>query len=394
MRGGQDTLAGLMRSLWHLGAALLVILGGLGALLPIPTATVARGTMTAPMAAIPLMTIEGGQVADSFGAIDQAVFADQRLLGLDDRALRMQRDALLAEAALLQTRRLALQDPALADAIAADRAASLAVLAQEETGLSARLSLLENRLPRAQRQAEAQAQLATSGAIPAAAALAAQEDLGALQDSHAALTAGLAAIPERRAALFSQAAMRIEELASQTATQISAIDARLVAITAEENTLDLRIAQYQITAPVAGRLLTYTASPGQILRPGEVFASLLPDGTPQQATLPIAPEQATHLHIGQPARLTAIGFQQAEISAHISAISAEPLLDDQGRAYLRVSLRLDHPADLRPGQPVEVRFTGPARPLLAALADPLTRALHTALREPPLPAVAAPAQSD
>ncbi|ARO13678.1 Protease secretion protein [Ketogulonicigenium robustum] len=386
------SLRQLQTRLWHLIAITTVALVGLMGSIPVPSATIAHGTIGGALRPIPLGTSEMGVVAAVLTQTDARVAAGEALVNLSDTALRAQLAALDAEETLLLTRLT--PGAALVPIISAEAEAHLATLAADSAGLAARLSILATRLPLAQATADAQSQLAATGRAPAPAARAATEAVAALRSEQAALQAAYDAIPLQREVILQRRSLRQAEVAENTAAQRASTQARLIAVRAERAALTQRLSQTRIIAPAAGRLITLDATVGQVVRPGDTVAMLLPDSPTNQAVVPVPPAQASQISVGQAARLVPAGFQRGEITGHVSAISADTLSDANGAAYYRVTVTLPDDSGLRAGHPVDAYFTGPSRVILGYLLQPLTAALRATLREPALPHIAAAPQSD
>lgn len=113
-----------------------------------------------------------------------------------------------------------------------------------------------------------------------------------------------------------------------------------------------RLADYRITAPIAGQVLRRDAEPGDLAQAGTVLF-LVADPARQRVTADVDERDVARLTVGQTALISADGFPGRTFTGQIDQIT--PVGDAIGRVF-RVRVGLPPGSPLRPGMTVELNL--------------------------------------
>ncbi|WP_235524832.1 efflux RND transporter periplasmic adaptor subunit [Caulobacter sp. Root1455] len=113
-----------------------------------------------------------------------------------------------------------------------------------------------------------------------------------------------------------------------------------------------RLADYRITAPIAGRILRRDAEPGDLAQSGKVLF-LVADPARLRVTADVDERDVARLAVGQTALIRADGFPGETFKGRIDQIT--PVGDAIGRVF-RVRVGLPPASRLRPGMTVELNL--------------------------------------
>lgn len=147
-----------------------------------------------------------------------------------------------------------------------------------------------------------------------------------------------------------------------------------------------------IRAPAAGTVIGLAQyNSGAVITPGEVIMEIVPEDVELLAEARVRPQDINQVHVGQEARLVLSAFPRETpiVPAEVTHVSADRLENDRtGEPYYLVRLKMPpempgtiDPAELRPGQPVEVYITTDERTFLNYLAEPISSTLRRSFRE-------------
>lgn len=218
------------------------------------------------------------------------------------------------------------------------------------------------------------------------AAINAQIDVTRLQGEH---------IAAKEATLESQHALdqlRAEKHAEWHA-KASEIEAQLSEVSALSLRSADRVERLEIRAPE--RAVVQEVRPkaaGEVIRPGDTVATLLPLGESIVAEIKMRPEDAGHVKIGQKARVQVTSFDPGlygNIDGEVLYISPTTFTDDKGETYFKATLSLgDHQLRrgrknyaILPGMMVQANIITDQRSVLSYLLKPVNRAFQNAMTE-------------
>ena len=387
-------------------------------LAPIRELSIARGHLTPTSLVRPVQHLEGGIVEELLAAQGQIVEKDQPLMRL--RAVTAE-----AELAALRIRALNLQlQREGVEALIGSRSANLrvfgdaspALVAEYEQAHQLRLDhrqkerrLLQARI--AQRRAEiaafqsevgtqrrlmeiqyqqleARRQLVVGGSVSTKQVLEAEtafEQARVLfQGSEGKLTAAREALTEAEAALAESDAKAHklwgEELAKASSEFIE------VRETVRKH-VD-RVERLTLRAPARGSVQNILQrSPGEVVRPGETVAQIVPTGEALVAEVHVKAEDIAVVKVGNPAELkiTAFDFSKyGKLKGEVASISPSTFELDDKRSYYKAVIRMQTLTGawmLQPGMTVEADIISGQRSLLQYLLKPIYRGIDIAFSE-------------
>jgi HlyD family secretion protein len=153
------------------------------------------------------------------------------------------------------------------------------------------------------------------------------------------------------------------------------------------------LGRVEIVAPLDGtvqNLKVFTV--GQVLRPAETLAEIVPDGEPLVVNAQFSPNDIDSVYAGQQAEIRFPAFHSREIPVmmgHIESVSHDRLMDEQTRQFYFLGVisldRSDIPDEyrprVRPGMPAEVIVASGERTVLSYIVSPLTESLRKSFRE-------------
>jgi HlyD family secretion protein len=184
------------------------------------------------------------------------------------------------------------------------------------------------------------------------------------------------------------------DLASEVAKELRETDARIAELLEREVAAEDQLKRIDIRAPIDGIVHQSTAhTVGGVIAPGgDPIMLVVPESDRLTVEAKVAPQDIDQLHIGQPARVRFLAFNQRttpEIEGSVNRISADAVTDQRsGVAYYTIRIALD-PAEIArlgevrlvPGMPVEVFVNTGDRKVISYLLKPVTDQFARALRE-------------
>lgn len=332
----EDVFPDLSRPLRRLGWQLLaaVSVGAVAAMVwPFHETVRASGLVRPSGENTQVQTLLGGSVERVSVQANQQVRAGQVLAVLDMRALQDQRRQLRDELATLERQRLQSDQRrvALASQLAALQQLNRAALSSSKRSVDqARAMLFFSRS-----EWTRYSQLQRSGAVPRS--LVDEKQVRNLV-SAAELQRAVQGVAEQQARGLHELARLREYLA-----QVQAAAEDQTRQVADRRTrlqeVERQLAQSLIRAPLAGSVVsTSLRHRQQVVRPGEVVASIAPAGRPFEVKLAVSDRQVSQLRAGQRATLQVLGCSRAEfgvLPAVVQAISADTLSPGRYEVSLR-----------------------------------------------------------
>lgn len=320
--------------------------------------------------------LEGGQVAEIFVREGERVERGQPILQLDDLSVRAELAKATAQAEGLRleiARRLTqngspdapvLEGPLRLRGIAGSQdAAAIADRELERAQLQVAYADLDVKkadlVSLAQRQANAESELGIverqladfDRAVETIGLARSQRD--AIERDKIQIENTLLTIETQRAsglAAVAQAEARITELQATfvQADETEVAQLEIEATSAQElvRQLEDRLGRMLVLAPETGNILSLAVNNrGQVVKPGEQIASIIPAGQPTFVEVRVNADQIGFVHVGLPANVKILTFDYTRfgsIPATISAISASSIKEDPNTPpFYLVRLELD-----------------------------------------------------
>ena len=223
-----------------------------------------------------------------------------------------------------------------------------------------------------------------------------------LQIENAAINASISVtrlegefVAAKEAALESQHALDqlFAEKKAEWHGKISEIEAQISELTALTLRSADRVERLEIRAPQRAVVQELRPkAPGEVIRPGDVVAMLLPLGDTIVAEIKMRPEDAGHVKVGQKARVQVTSFDPGlygQIKGEVLYISPTTFTDEKGGTFFKATISLgDHQLrrgkkryEILPGMMVQANIVTDQRSVLSYLLKPVNRAFQNAMTE-------------
>lgn len=202
-------------------------------------------------------------------------------------------------------------------------------------------------------------------------------------------------VSAKEAALESQHALDqlYAEKKADWHAKASEIEAQIFEISALTLRSADRVERLEIRAPERAVVQDVRPkAPGEVVRPGDVVATLLPLGEKIVAEIKMRPEDAGHVKIGQKARVQVTSFDPGlygQIDGEVLYISPTTFTDEKGGTFFKATISLgDHRLrrgkkryEILPGMMVQANIVTDQRSVLSYLLKPVNRAFQNAMTE-------------
>ena len=195
------------------------------------------------------------------------------------------------------------------------------------------------------------------------------------------------------AQLNAQIRERIGNLQSRTAEQLNDTEIRLNTLKAQMPALTKRSANTELVATATGTIkaMSITTS-GQVIRPGETVAEIVPADSPLLIQVKLRPEDIAFIAPGMPAliKLTAFDFSIfGSLDGTVDRISTDSTTDERGAVYYIVDVKASSDHMERKGEtwPVKVGMVANVdivtgkQSIFQYFTKPIHRMTQSALRE-------------
>ncbi|MBK1842958.1 HlyD family type I secretion periplasmic adaptor subunit [Azospirillum sp. YIM B02556] len=423
-----------------IAAGLALTLAGFGgfgtwaALVPLASAAVAPGTVTADSNRKTVQHLDGGIVAEILVRDGDRVVAGQPLIRLDDlesrstvTVLEGQLWALLAQEARLIAERDEVATMTLPKALAAKAAAPASagsvaeiVGGQQRIFLSRRASLDGRAVITRQRIAQLEAQIAGLEAQRRAGGrqlVLIQEEAAAVAEMVAkglerkprllALMRQTAELDGMQGDLANRIAQAREAIAeadleilglradrqSEVATELRDVQVRRAEAEEKLAAASIRQGRRDVLAPEAGTVMNLrTFAPGAVVAPGEAILDLVPLDDRLVIDARVSPNDIDVVHAGLPAKVVLSAFKSRttpQLDGAVLRVSADAVIDDRtGQPYYQARVAVDatqlaalKDVHLLPGMPAETLIVTGERTLLRYLTQPIDDSFRKAFRE-------------
>ena len=416
-------------------AVILVFLGGFGgwaSMAPLSSAAVAPGIVSPDGQRRTVQHLEGGIIQEILVRDGDVVGIGERLLVLEDVAVRSERDIresrlngllavearLVAEltladaivfpadllaraetdaelAAALDDQRTHFETRAAAFVSRADiLEARIAQLHEEIAGLEVQIDSQVRQLDLIDREIAGVGQLVDQGLERLPRLLSLQrmqaEIEGEIGANRSTIARAEQAIGETGLQILDLEANRREEAAGSLAN----IRAEIATIGEELRAREDVLARTMVTAPVAGTVVGLQFhTVGGVVRPGETILDIVPADEELIIDARLSPTDIDVVAPGLEAEVHLLAYAQrdmARLTGRVRDVSADRLVDEAtGEAYFRARIEvlpeaLDSLGDdivLTPGMPADVLITTGERSMLDYILSPIERSLSRAFRE-------------
>ncbi len=168
-------------------------------------------------------------------------------------------------------------------------------------------------------------------------------------------------------------------------------------VTAELKETDEALAKQQdrfnrliVRAPVSGTVQMLTVkSPGEVIRPGDTFAKIVPEDVPLFAEVQIRPDDIGHVKVGDRTELKITAFDSSiygKLHGEVESISPSSFQRDNGDYYFKATVALDalelpgH-AKVTPGMIVSAEIVTGAKSFLRYILKPVFKVFGPAFSE-------------
>lgn len=420
-------LGGRLMTALLLSAVLVVGLGGWGATAQLNSAVIGSGVVKVDRELKTVQHADGGTLSAILLAPGDPVAAGEVILRLDTREteaamalLRVQLVDLTVRAARLVAERDGLAEPEApagflaaypeaAQALAgetrllagarAEREAERQVLALKAEQLAQDTAALDARRLALVRQLEVASGTVTRSGSLAGSGILAKAQVEAAESEQARVTG---ALRETEAQILSNAvqgreiAVRADRLdrtaAFEAHRKLREIEPVIAETGQKIHALELRLARAEVKAPVAGRIHELPVNTiGQVVGPGEVLATIVPEGADLVIEFRVPVTDIDQLSTGQEARLRFPAFDRRttpELAGRIATVAPASTTDPTSGASFFLAtaspaegISLPDGAILVPGMPVEVYVTTRSRTAYDFIAQPIRDSLTRSMIE-------------
>lgn len=210
---------------------------------------------------------------------------------------------------------------------------------------------------------------------------------------HGALGAQIARARGQMSELRLQMISLDQNARTEAQRELRTVEARLAELNEKRVALQDRLNRMEILAPQSGVVHQLAIhGGGAVITPAEAVLFIVPADEVLTVDARIAPHEIDQVHVGKPARLRFVAFNQRttpEILAKITRVSADTIHDNKaGQSYFVVRLEVDE-GDKRiveqlrlvPGMPVEVYIATEERTAISYFLKPITDQFSRAFKE-------------
>jgi len=210
-----------------------------------------------------------------------------------------------------------------------------------------------------------------------------------LQVTEGKLAAAEQALQEAEAALVESDA-QAHKLWSEEKAKASS---ELAEVQEQIRKLEDRVERLVVRAPIKGRVQhVVQRSQGEVVRPGETIARVVPLGDPLLAEVFVKPEDIAAVKAGDRAELKVSAYdftKYGRIRGEVADVSPSTVEGDDKRSYYKVMIRFDprqpdqygRDWNLQPGMTVDAEIVSASRSLLHYLLKPVYRGVAVAFSE-------------
>ena len=410
--------------------AMLAIFGAWTAMADINGAVIAPATITAESYSKKVQHREGGNIQRILVKDGDSVQIGQDLVLLDPTETKAELgiiDGQLAELRVKKSRLEAQRDgvkdlilpqevmsrstePAIAEIVAGqkrlltsieDTASSkksqfkeqIGQLGDQMRGVDSQINSGLRQLKLIKQEADGLRKLQQQGLVPASRVMSMDRETARLDGEQGQLQASKSGAEAKIGETKLQIIQVDEELRNQALTELRDTDAKISELEGRRITSNSRMSHMSIKAPITGTIYQLSIhTEGGVVAPGETLMMIVPDGDDLVLQAQVSPNDISHVHVGQPARLRFTAFNSRvtpEIAAEVSQVAADTTrADSQSPPYYAIRLvisakELQKLGDnkLKPGMAAEAFIQTESRSPFSYLVKPLVDQFSHAMRE-------------
>jgi membrane fusion protein, adhesin transport system len=180
---------------------------------------------------------------------------------------------------------------------------------------------------------------------------------------------------------------------SRTSAELADARTKIAGLTATLGAQQKRLEQTELRAPISGILKTVGAtSVGQVIKPGETVAEIVPDDAPLLLQVRIRPEDIAFLREGMGAVVKLSAYDSSifgSLGGSLKRLSADSTTDERGQTYFlgEVQLsqsfieRLGETWPIKSGMTANVEIVTGKKTVFQYITKPIHRMANAALRE-------------
>jgi HlyD family secretion protein len=221
----------------------------------------------------------------------------------------------------------------------------------------------------------------------------AERDAARLEGEHGMLLSSIAEAKGKIAEIEIRILQVDEEMRTEVGKELAEVRSKIAELVEKKVAAEDQLQRLDIRAPQSGvvhELAIHTV--GGVIRPGDTIMAIVPDSDALTAEVKVQPHDIDQLHVGQPAVLRFLTFNQQttpELNAEVSVVSADVTTDQKsGATYYTARVKVpEHEiarlgdSKLMAGMPVEVFVQTNPRTVISYLVRPLADQVERAFRE-------------
>jgi membrane fusion protein, adhesin transport system len=193
--------------------------------------------------------------------------------------------------------------------------------------------------------------------------------------------------------LQSQKDERFNAGRNRLASELSETQAKIQSLQSSLSAQQKRLDQTELRSPVSGVLKTVrVTSVGQVIRPGDIVAEIVPDNEPLLLEVRIRPEDIAFLRVGMTAIVKLSAYDSSifgTLDGHLSRLGADSTTDDRGQTFFVADVQLKHSVierlgetwPIKSGMTANVEIVTGSKSVFQYLTKPIHRMTGSALRE-------------
>jgi HlyD family type I secretion membrane fusion protein len=264
----------------------------------------------------------------------------------------------------------------------------------QSQGVQAQIDALDQTVDLTRQELAGYQTLYEKGFAPKTLILRYERTLADLAGRRGALTSDLNRLQQQVGETKFQLAAQRDQRISQAADGLRQMETNIEDIRPRLSAAQELFAGTTIRSPVDGYVLNLTQHTiGGVVGQGELLMEIVPSDSPLSVVAQIRPDEVDDVHPGMKARVQLVAFNARKVSpveAVVRTVSADQLVDQNGRAYFSVELnippaelaKLPKGARLTPGMPARAMIVTGKQTVLSYLVGPLTDTFRDAMKEP------------
>lgn len=186
---------------------------------------------------------------------------------------------------------------------------------------------------------------------------------------------------------------RLSANRSRTSAELADVRTKIASLKTTLVAQQRRFDQTELRAPISGILKTVGAtSVGQVIKPGETVAEIVPDDAPLQLQVRIRPEDIAFLREGMKTVVKLSAYDSSvfgSLDGKLSRLSADSITDERGQVYFLGDVqlaqsfieRLGEKWPVKSGMTAHVEIITGSKTVFQYMTKPIHRMTHAALRE-------------